>query len=508
MMLREDVGPIDLPTEARPGVAVKLAESGVNDSIWYLVEDSAVAAPAVENEIRSDSPLGQKLLGKKVGDEVVLSDGPGLSRTAVVRELLPKLVFRLRDVWDRWQYRFPEHQELWMVRTPEATDKDEPDFSRVFAVLEENQKRTREADDLYANKLLTVSFLGRLLGQGELRAMGHLAASDTLPVRCCLGSQEEYSACVDALKTSSEIVLDLTALATLIMLDELSALQLLGKTILLTPSSMTAARAFFDEVRRQEHSLGSLGADEGGPRVFAESAEGKRQHLAKMQAFKDSLEKIVKTTGCHSLAELAPTDRQDLEKMMGTSGLESAVVGAGSSRLLWTDDGVTAILAREKFGTRRVWTQGVLRWLNQSGILSNDRYANASAHLLGWRYEFTSVNPEVLRVTACQAEWQPVRRPLKEALEYLARDTVRSQDSATLGAMLVAHCYLDTALPESRHRLVVAMAEALAKRSHAHQALALCRRALPRAFGINAVAREDGVETFDAWLKEWSRRVH
>jgi hypothetical protein len=215
----------------------------------------------------------------------------------------------------------------------------------------------------------------------------------------------------------------------------------------------------------------------------------------------------VKVISGVAIAAIEQDDRESLERALGTTGLESAIAGAASSRILWTDDGVLALIAREKFGTKRIWTQGILRWLNQEGILPDSRYAEAGARLLAWRYEFTSVNPDVMRTAANQAEWKPTSPPLKQALDYLALDAVRTEDAATLSARLIAHCYLDAVLPETRRKVIIATAEALAKRGDARRALSVCRRALPRAFGINVVSAQDAVATFDVWLREWLRRV-
>jgi hypothetical protein len=120
--------------EVAPGMAVCLVEAG-HAAEWFVLEDSSVPATGVENELAQDAPLRTKLIGTKVGDHVVLSDGPGLRRTATVRDVLPKVVFRIRDVWDRWQYRFPDRQEMWMVKV--KSDDKEFDFTSIIEMATE-----------------------------------------------------------------------------------------------------------------------------------------------------------------------------------------------------------------------------------------------------------------------------------------------------------------------------------------------------------------------------------
>ncbi len=490
--------------EVAPGMAVCLEEAG-HAPEWFVLEDSAVEATGVENELAQGAPLRAKLFGKRVGDEVVLSDGPGLRRTATVRDIVPKVVFRIRDVWDRWQYRFPDHQEMWMVKV--TSDDKEFDFSSIIELAREQQRRSREAEALYARQPIPVHLFGEAVGKSEIHALGHIAGADGLMLRCCLGTAEEYAEASTALAAAAEVVLDITALTTLLMLEELDVLERLGKGAVITHSTVSAIRRLVDEARGRLKSPGSLGADEDGPRVVVTTPEGRLAVFQTIERALKTVEEKCQIVGSPGLAALDREERSTLENIMGTSMLESAMAAAAAGRVLWTDDGVTAHVVRLKFGTKRVWTQGVFRHLNDQGVLPSELHATVSARLMGWGYMFTSVNPQVMRAAGNQAEWRPDRIPLKQTLAYLSLDEVRNQDAAYLSAALVFGCYLDSVLPETRHAVVQAVGEALAKRSDADRCLALFGNVLPRVFGINVLARDDAIRTFDAWHREYMRRL-
>jgi tetratricopeptide (TPR) repeat protein len=492
------------PQVAAPGAAVCLVEEGQAPQ-WFVLEDSIVEAVGVDNELAPDSPLRPRLLGKKVGDEVVLSEGAGIRRTATVRDIVPKTVFRIRDVWDRWQYRFPDRQEMWMVKV--KSDDDTFDFSSILELAREQQRRSREAEALYASQPIPVYLFGQALGKNEIHALGHIAASDGVTLRCCLGTADEYADATAALGAAAEIVLDITALTTLLMLDEISVLETLGKSAVVTHSTISAVRALVEDARGKLRSPGSLSANEDGPSLVRTTPEGR---LATVQALERALkivEERCQVVGAPGLAALDKEERAMFERGIGSSILESAIVGSTARRVLWTDDGVSAELVRQKFGTKRVWTQGVFRCLNDQGVLANDRYATVTARLLGWEYMFTSVNPQVMRAVGNQAEWRPDRSPLKQTLAYLSLNEVRPGDAAILSAALVAACYLEAVLPETRHAVLQAAAEALAKRAEADSALAFFSNLLLRVFGLNVPARNDAMRTYEAWRSEYLRRL-
>lgn len=123
------------PKQVIPGLAVCLQEPGEKDH-WFVLEDSLLVASGVEHELTVTHDLWARLVGRDVGDEIEL----GLSRRARIAEVVPKTTFRFRDVMSRWQYRFPQHQELWMVRVGTAAS-GELDLSNLFEIANARRKR-------------------------------------------------------------------------------------------------------------------------------------------------------------------------------------------------------------------------------------------------------------------------------------------------------------------------------------------------------------------------------
>jgi hypothetical protein len=247
-------------------------------------------------------------------------------------------------------------------------------------------------------------------------------------LRCCLGTAEEYTEACTALGATAEVVVDITALTTLLMLEALDVLEKLGKGAVVTHSTVSAMRQLVEDARGRLKSPGSLGANEDGPTLLVTTPEGR---LAAFQTLEHALkivEQKCQVVGSPGLAALDREERTTLGSIIGASILESAVAGTAAGRVLWTDDGVAAHLVRLKFGTKRVWTQGVVRYLNDQGVLPNDRYSTVSARLLGWGYMFTSVNPQVMRVAGNQGEWRQDRVPLKQTLAYLSPFAERSAE--------------------------------------------------------------------------------
>jgi hypothetical protein len=112
-----------------------------------------------------------------------------------------------------------------------------------------------------------------------------------------------------------------------------------------------------------------------------------------------------------------------------------------------------------------------------------------------------------MREAATTAEWTSHRWPLKQAVSYLALDGVNAQDAAVLSAHLVAHCYIDAVLPQTRHVLFQSVAEALSRRADGEKALLLFASVLAKVFGLNVAGYADARHTLVVWRREQLRRV-
>lgn len=486
----------EAPTEVTPGVAVAIAEAG-EPPRWYVLEDSAVKAPQIECELQPDAPFSKLLIGKKVGDDVVL-EAPGPPRVARIVDIVPKRVFRLRDVLDRWQFRFPDQNELWMMRVESTGEKT--DFTSIFEVLRHGRERTEEAEKFYLDHAIPIGPFSRLLGTNEVRAVGHIASRETLRLRCCRGSRDEQMDAAAALAAAQEIVLDLAAIATLILAENLEVLESLGKTIIVSHSTMLTIRSLAAEASRGHRSEGAMHDTPDGPRLEIATEERRAAAEAFMSRIVTWLETHATVASAPQLAALAPETRNELQHLLGQGALESSVIATAPNRVLWTDDGVAAFVVTQKLGVRRVWTQIAFDWLAREGRIAADDYARLSARLIGWGYSFTSANDRVLRTAGELAEWDTQASPLRQALEYLALPEVRPRDALSLSAFLVRDAYRYALIAERRRAVLLGVLESIQRRQDLAQgAFDELGTALPRLFGVNVVGCDDAMQTLAAW---------
>ncbi len=124
-------------TEVRPGTAVHYVEPGGKEK-WAVIEDSP-NPNIVLSEFPESHPTAEALMGKRVGDTVVLAKTSARDRTAVIKEILPKFVFRMRDIAENWQLRFPDKPFVQVFRVGDvdaSTGETRPDFTDLKIVAD------------------------------------------------------------------------------------------------------------------------------------------------------------------------------------------------------------------------------------------------------------------------------------------------------------------------------------------------------------------------------------
>jgi transcription elongation GreA/GreB family factor len=114
-----------------PGVELK----------WVVLEDTAIPRNEFE-EIALTSPLASELIGKRVGDTVVIAKGSVQDRTAELVHILPKYVRRYQDSMGEMQVRFGAAGAIESVR---FGGPDDADLKKGVEIILASVKKRAEA---------------------------------------------------------------------------------------------------------------------------------------------------------------------------------------------------------------------------------------------------------------------------------------------------------------------------------------------------------------------------
>ena len=170
-------------------------------------------------------------------------------------------------------------------------------------------------------------------------------------------------------------------------------------------------------------------------------------------------------------------------------------------RMLLTDDLIQGDLGVANFGVRRGWTHAFLVHLRRYGKISQERFVEAVAKLIGMRYSNTPFNSPELLACARLAEYNPAAWPFVQVAESFAlpQNAIVVLLRIAIGFFLLM---LELpVVPQNGGRLLGVLLEKMWSNAESRPYLLAARKKSLQIFGLNVVAEHAFNEAFDAWRR-------
>lgn len=417
-----DSADISLVT-VRPGVAVAFSPVDRNEVEWIVIEDGPDPQLKLD-EYPPSHPWCQVVLGKAVGEKIPLPGSGYPKQFATVNAIDSKYAYRLRDSFQQMTKAYADQTGWAKIHTPKLDHANLPPETKLKPLLDRLELAAQYellAFERYRTYHLPIHVLGALLGRSAFDATLSLIQRDGFGVFCWDGKPTAEEA-AGWLRTSPlEIVLDLTALATLFALDKLHVLESRETKFIVSQSTVEELRAVVRSGRPDPRQLGSMVSLGRGIRVVEHSMDAARDRYASRVRLLETVTTHCEIRSGRSLAHIEPSARSQMCELFGQHGAESLVLAREGNCLLWTDDATVARYAQPELGIRRVWTQVVLG--SPLAALDEKSRIETTAKLVGWGYQKTSFDFTVIRYAGEVSGWQPQAFPLKQVIAALTAES-------------------------------------------------------------------------------------
>lgn len=480
--------------------AVGYRELPEGASRWTVLVKTDV--PDANFEERSiDDAVSKELLGKKVGDRFILAAGLQ-DRLGEIVQILPKQVRRFQDCLTEMAVRFPSESNNFQSVTLGKPDQIDLGMATLFESVRRRAEQVKEVQELYRNQPIPVHLYAARFATNAYEAMLHLAGAEKVQIKCCSGDAVALERAVQAFGEVKAIVLDLSSVATF---------RLLGLEDLLSHESFVLSHDSLVELR--ETLVNDLPDQPGGTMIFQNDRyvlyeEDKEHKKLRLEADREFFEKVRAGTMLQPSLAVASVDavqRETLLKFLGKYGFETVMLAVEPGNVLLTDDLVQGDLAVASFGVRRSWTHAFLVHLRRKGIVSQERYVEAVAKLIGMQYTNTPIDSAELLACARLATYDPVAWPFVQAAESFA---VRQNSVALLLRISLAFFLLLLQLPvvpQNAGHLLGVLFEKMWTNPEWHPYLLAVRKTSQQIFGLNVSAERAFNEAFDAWHRNRER---
>ena len=359
-----------------PGSAVRL-ERDNQIRTFVILEDGVLARSTTELE--PGEPLREKLIGRSVGDEIVLRDEIEDLRY-IVAEIQNKYVFAFQESLRDFSTQFPEDKSLFRVEMPDES------LDPFLHLLDRAYERETLVLGQYREGVLTLGTVGKLLGLAVVETWALMTGVSEGRIVASSGDAEEFERRRIQISKANVVVLDETAVLTL---DRLGLLVSVTEHL----DNLVVAQATLDDIEDVvQRRFGrpapgmSVGKTEDGyyrqELTDSEIEEGRRRLEALEQVLREKAEPKPITMAL----KVGKGRFDELTDVLGEPAAASMLLAAEPDVLLVTDDYRLAILARAEYSVDSANTQALLSHLVSEGVLTTEDYLTAVASMAALRF--------------------------------------------------------------------------------------------------------------------------
>lgn len=450
------------PQSIKVDVAV-CVEDVFGEKEWYLIEDRK-DVDFRRREINPEHVLAQRLLGKTIGDEVVIKDGLHSDEAGKIIELKSKYVYALHETFSVYEKMFPGVGGLWMfnVGDPMQPDRASKALEDILESVSNQQERGNELDQYYKNGKLTIGSIAGLLNSDVIKVWNTFRSNPDIGIRCSRGDLEERNRAYSLLSDKkAKLVIDLISLLTIHSLNIGDVLTSVFGKLLVAQSTIEALQNFL----RDKHGLEERGfmtiSKEGDQFVRADvtADEVKRavEYFEKLLGWIDENCEVTPVKGALDI----PRERKDiLNDMLGSDSLDTLLIATDNGNLLFSDDERLRGLARSEFKVEGVWTQIILMFALNENAIKKERYSEAILNLVCSHYYHTSIDADTLIEAAGKADWL-LAYPYTEAIRLLNGDRTDEESALNVSINFLYELWKQPILPTRRDYLLYSLLDAL-----------------------------------------------
>jgi len=479
-----------------PGIAVQYQEDDTRELHWHIIENSAITNPeSSRNEFPVDHPISQEMLGKKIDEHFYLVKDRIQERTATIKNIFSKYIYRANKCLEEFENRFPGEKAIKRMIIKE--DGGKPDFSPLDRLVDQDASFVQKIEEIYNKHLIPIYTVANLKGRHIVEAINYIISTPSLRLRCCTGTDEDMEIAEHALRESQNIVIDATALGTLFIMKSYEMLIKIPRRLIVSQGTIDD----FRQLLRTYDNPKSLGGTYSKNGFIPWSPEDIEKIQKSLQELIDLIENHCIVESGLIIGGLEASRRSKLVKIFGQLGVESMMLAARAGHILWTDDLATAELSRMEFGCQRVWTQQIVEYFCAEGKFDPDFDTEVATNLMHMRYYYTRPNVKIFLKAVEKTNGDVDKGPLYQALDWFGDPNVKIEGIAHIGAMFLKSLWQSGHLESISQTVTIRILERLSTRPQGRNVINSWLRNIYNIFWIDVANAEKVKDVIQGWLR-------
>jgi len=150
-----------------------------------------------------------------------------------------------------------------------------------------------------------------------------------------------------------------------------------------------------------------------------------------------------KVMPCSEALEINSNKKRELDKIIGKSFIDTILIAKKDKYILFSDDLVLRLLAKNDFNVDGIWTQILLLKLLNLGKIEKEIYVDKTINLIECNYNYITFDAEILAESLKRANYKPDLSPYVDVLERLRITDENSIINLTLNYLEILHAKTD-----------------------------------------------------------------
>ncbi len=426
-----------------------ILEQNKEQQVFELVEGNEIR----EAECSITSQLGKRLLGKRVGDGVVLRSDEYGDDTWTIKEIKSKYVGLFQKTLNEFNTRFPEADGFRRFMVANGN------FDPIFKSLDRKSAFVEQSREIYQSRSLPIASMAQVVGGHDVELWYTLISGILGRVYVYNPDPKIREEMISDCRESNCLVLEVTTICALAELSLLSEIPTLDKKLIAPQETLDLLEGVRDELKPEPvMTMGKV----RGQYVRQKHSE---EDIRKRREFWDSVIKWVREN-----VEVMPYDVPSgdefkrLHMILSGPALGSMLLASTKKACMLTEDYRLRQLARNEHGVHGAASVEVARLLHEGLHIDDRKYNAVLLQTALWHYHFTPVTVEMM-IEALILDDRVPGANLLGLLETMKDPDTNDSSIADVMSKFLREAFLHhTMTPERQQALVFVCLDTLAAR--------------------------------------------
>jgi len=393
-----------------------------NKKKWYVIENRKEVDKTL-GEISLEDAFTKKMIGKKVGDTFILEKNQVLYTKYKIIEIKNKYLYAYHESVTEFESMFPEAEGFFRIKmgSPSSKKAIEYGLKKIFEINEIYKNKVENVEKLYKRNQINIGGFARIIGRNIYDIWEGLINNKELGIKCCYGTLDERNNAGNLLNKDFYIVIDITSLFTvaLLGLKEIISDKYKGRLIISQSTYDLIEQIIAEKENLLPKGYFILNKINDKYVRYEITGDAIKKQVSFLTEILVWISKEIQVMPCTEALDINFNKKQKLDNLIGKPLIDSILIAKNDKNILFSDDLVLRLLAKNDFNVNGIWIQIILIDLLNSAKIKKEIYNDKIINLIKHNYIYVFFDAEILVESLKKANFEYDSEPYVNVLRML-----------------------------------------------------------------------------------------